>query len=124
MERVIGVTPFTPRNGQPITVPMGGDPYQRVLALASGLVLVRTRCHARVTLDTTVCDDGDRLRAAHLHGLLLARFHWTGLQWLSTEAPRIASEIATTAQQEAPRIGRHAVRLATHLTACWTAFRA
>ena len=123
LERVIGVTPFPPRDGRPITVPMGGDPYQRVLALASGRVLVRTRCHARVPLDTTTCDEGDRLRAAHLHGQLIARFQWTGLQRLSVEAARIGSDIATTAHQEAPRLGRHGVQLASHLTACWTAFR-
>lgn len=123
LERVIGVTPFPPRSGPILTVPMGGDPFQRLLTLAQGRVLVRTLCHARVTLDPTTCDEGDRRRAAHLHGQLLARFHWTGLQALTPDASSLGQEVARAARTQADRLGRHGVRLASHLTACWRTFR-
>ena len=123
LDRVLGVTPFPPRVGAPFTVAMGGDPYQRILTLAQGQVLVRTRCHARTPLDTAACDGGDRRRAAHLHGRLLARFHWSGLHGLTPEAATMAAAIARQARSDAERMGRHGTRLAAHLTDCWKAFR-
>ncbi len=126
LSRVIPVSPFAPwmraNHPQPVSSTMGGDPFQRVLRLATGEYLSRTRCHTRAVLDLSTLDGGDRRRLGHLYGQLLATFHWQGLTQLTPDVgPRCAAIASATATWD-DLLPKHATELADHLTALATSF--
>ncbi len=128
LTRVIPVTPFAPwlhaERPIPVCSIMGGDPFQRVLRLAAGQYLARTRCHTRAVLDLDQLDSGDRRRLGHLYGQLLATFHWQGLAQLTPDvAARCAAIAEATTSWEAV-LPKRATQLADHLGALATAFSA
>ena len=125
LARVLQVTPFVPAPGPAarLTVPMGGDPFQRVLHGPSESYLVRSRCHARKTLDPADLDAGDLSRLARLWGVLLANFHLRGLRALKADVPARASDIATEATEARKDIARLAWEHAAFADKTYGAFR-
>jgi hypothetical protein len=141
LARVLPCCPFPPGTvGGRITVPMGRDPFHRVVEGPASNYLLRTRCHARDQLDLATCDAGDLRRLMHLHGQLVATFHWQGLSALGAQAKTLVTDgylgaQAQTAAGQARRaaheaaaataeLGRQARDLAAHMQACWRAFSA
>ena len=124
LSRVMPVSPFVPWGAaQPVVSTMGNDPYQRVLHLASGSYLVRTRCHTRDALDLTTLDPSDWRRYGHLHGQLLATFHWRGLSQLLPDAADRCQAIAADTVAWNGTLAKRARRLARHLDDLGAAFR-
>ena len=124
LSRAMPVSPFAPWGAaQPVVSTMGNDPYQRVLHLAAGSYLVRTRCHTRDALDLTTLDPSDWRRFGHLHGQLLATFHWRGLSQLLPNAPARCQAIAADTVAWNGKLAKRARRLATHLEDLSAAFR-
>jgi len=139
LSRVLPCCPFPPGTvGGRITVAMGRDPFHRVVEGPASNYLLRTRCHARDQLDLVVCDPGDLRRLMHVHGQLLAAFHWRGLAELGAKnttlvtdgylgiKPQTAAGQALRAAREAAAaadaLGRQARDLAVHMSTCWRAF--
>jgi hypothetical protein len=140
LARVLPCCPFPPTAiGGRITVAMGRDPFHAVCEGPASNYLLRTRCHARDQLDLATCDEGDLRRLMHVHGQVLAGFHWQGLYALGRAAttpitdtyqaarPLTAQGQALRAAQGAASVGGElgdqARALAEHLRACWKVFR-
>ena len=99
---LLTVTPFTPQAttaAEPATVVLGGDPFHLVLAAPVNPLLVRTRCHARdrVEVDTVPGKHLDDL--FRLWGMLLAGFHWRGLDLIGAATPSVATALAEACDQ-------------------------
>jgi len=108
--------PWSALPGLPVTVTMGGDPFQRVVRSPMAELLLRTRCHCRETLDLATLDQGDRERLAHLYGQLLADFHHRGLSCLLGVDPgRVALRQAGQAAAQADSLAEQARDLAEFL---------
>ena len=126
LSRVIPVSPFAPwmRANHPVPVcsTMGGDPFQRVLRLATGEYLTRTRCHTRAVIALDTLDNGDRRRLGHLYGQLLATFHWQGLSQLTTDITERCAAIAAACATANETLPKQAFLLAEHLNALANAF--
>lgn len=108
---LLTVTPFTPQAttaAAPATVVLGGDPFHLVLAAPVNPLLVRTRCHARdrVEIDTVPGKYLDDL--FRLWGMLLAGFHWRGLDVIGAATTARAATLADACDQ------RTAATLADH----------
>ena len=140
LARVLPCCPFPPTAiGGRITVAMGRDPFHAVAEGPASNYLLRTRCHAREQLDLATCDAGDLRRLMHLHGQVLAGFHWHGLYALGrsadtpiTDTYQAARPLSATGQAaRAARgaatvggeLGQQAKALSDHLLACWKVFR-
>ena len=127
LSRVIPVSPFSAwmreDRPRPECSIMGGDPFQRVLRLATGEYLARTRCHTRAVLALDTLDGGDRRRLGHLYGQLLATFHWQGLSQLTPDAAERCGAIAKASTTWDELLPKRATQLADHLGALATAFR-
>lgn len=139
LSRVLPCCPFPPGTvGGRITVPMGRDPFHRVVEGPASNYLLRTRCHARDQLDLATCDPGDLRRLMHVHAQLLAAFHWRGLSELGTAATTLVTDgylstkpqtaagqarrAASEAAAAAAELGAQARDLAEHMSSCWRAF--
>jgi uncharacterized protein (DUF2252 family) len=125
LSRLVQVTPFAPAPGAAVrlTVAMGGDPFQRVLHGPAGSYLVRTRCHARRTIDPVELDAQDLVRLARLWGTLLANFHLRGLRALRADVPARANDLASEAPQARKDIARLAWEHAAFAEKAYSAFR-
>jgi hypothetical protein len=106
------VHPFAPLPDTRWTLPMGGDPWQRIVPLGAGEALLRTRCHARTVLDPATLDAGDRLRLVRLWGQLLAVAHLTSAAGIGQPARGVAAVIANHAHAHAATVGMLAWELA------------
>ncbi|GDY11676.1 hypothetical protein LBMAG53_05540 [Planctomycetota bacterium] len=99
---LLTATPFTPQAttaAAPATVVLGGDPFHLVLAAPVNPLLVRTRCHARdrVEIDRVPGKYLDDL--FRLWGMLLAGFHWRGLELIGEATPAVATSLADACDQ-------------------------
>jgi hypothetical protein len=121
---LLTVSPFAPPAGRrvPLTLAMGGDPYQGVLCTAPATFLVRTRCHTRSTLDLAALDGGDLRRLAELWGQLLADFHVRGLRALGEATPAHLTALANDATAARKVLPAQARALAAFNARAMTAF--
>ncbi len=118
LARFVAVDPFPPRDAPPASVPMGLDPFHGVVPAGAGMLMARTRCHARTPLDLGACDDGDLVRAARLFGQLLAAFHCRGLVSIGVERTLLAS----VGRPDAAQLADWAEGLAAWTTECHARF--
>jgi hypothetical protein len=125
LSRYIQVHPFAPAPGgaASLTVTMGGDPFQRVLHGPAGSFLVRTRCHARRTVDIAALEREDLANLARVWGVLLANAHVRGLRGLKCDIDARTRDIAVEAQSAAKDLARLAWELAAFTNKCYAAFK-
>ncbi len=125
LSRCLVMTPFMPSAGPALrlTVPVGGDPYQRVLHGPATSYLVRSLSHARGQLAIATLPTDDLARLSRLWGWLLAAFHVRGLRALRADVPERARLLAAEAGAARKDIARAAWEHAAFLEKAHACFR-
>ncbi|MBA3708935.1 MAG: DUF2252 family protein, partial [Planctomycetes bacterium] len=125
LSRSIQLHPFTPTSGPDaaLTVAMGGDPFQRIIHGPASTYLVRTRCHARRTVDVASLGQTELERLAKVWGMLLASFHVRGLRGLRCDVEARTRAIASEAASGSKDVARLAYELAAFTNKAYSAFR-